>query len=145
MSASADYEAERGRILLLSLGLTVLGLLLVAVTASAATVHLDHKRLHNLADLLATAVLAEISPFDDAPLPDVEVRLAVEAELVTYPSTARTLTNLQVFRAEQTDAFTVTLTLTATSHPPLLAWFTTPTDTGFPIEATATATLKLTH
>ena len=54
-------ERESGRILLLSLGFAVIGLMLVGMIASAAAVHLDHKRLYNVADLLAASA-ADATP-----------------------------------------------------------------------------------
>jgi len=138
-------EAESGRILLLALGLTVVGLMLVGMVASAAAVHLDHKRLYNVADLLAagaadaTPLARHLAGSGGLGLTDEDVARNVAAELESYPFPADLPEDLRVVEALSPDGRTARVSVTALSHPPLLSWFTHAFDQGFRITATSTA------
>lgn len=146
MTAPAPHEPESGRILLFTLGLVVVGLMLVAMVASATAVHLDNKRLYNLADLLAANAADAASPNrhlgnrdGGLVLSDADVARAVSDELAAYPFPEDLPTDLQVVDASTPDGRTAQVTLTARSHPPLLAWFTTTVGDGFALTATSAA------
>jgi hypothetical protein len=136
-------DAESGRIMLLTLGFMVLGLMLVAMVASATAVHLDHKRLYNLADMLAVDAADAATPeaYVDGhlALTDDDVEHAVRDALATYPFPEQLPDALRVVTADTPDARTARVTLTARSHPVLLAWFTRPTESGLGLTATSTA------
>ncbi|QAY64667.1 hypothetical protein ET495_00795 [Xylanimonas allomyrinae] len=144
-------QAEDGRILLLTLGFVVLGLMLVAVVASAAAVHLDHKRLYNLADVLAASAADAMPPgrhlVAAAPgvggggllLSDDAVARAVAAELAAYPFPEQLPEGLRVAEADSPDGRSARVTLVASSHPPLVGWFTRTAGHGFTISASSTA------
>ena len=146
MNAPAPDEPEAGRILLFTRGLVVVGLMLDAMVASATAVHLDNKRLYNLADLLAVAAADSGSPnrhlgvVDGGPvLTDDDVAHAVADELAAYPFPGDLPAGLRVVDASTTDGRTARVTLSARSHPPLLAWFTTTVGEGFRLTATSSA------
>lgn len=146
MSRPAPHEPESGRILLFTLGFVVIGLMLVAMVASATAVHLDGKRLYNLADLLAVDAADAASPNrhlgnDDGGLvlTDADVARAVADALAAYPFPDDLPDDLRVAEASTPDGRTARVTLTARSHPPLLAWFTTTAGNGFALTATSTA------
>ncbi|QAY70381.1 hypothetical protein [Xylanimonas protaetiae] len=146
MSGDAAPERESGRILLLALGLVVVGLMLVAMVASATAVHLDNKRLYNLADLLAASAADAATPSQHLAaagagplLTDAGVARAVTEELADYPFPADLPADLQVVEASTPDGRTARVTVTARSHPPLLAWFTTSVGDGFALRATSSA------
>ena len=140
-----DDERESGRILLLSLGFAVIGLMLVGMIASAAAVHLDHKRLYNVADLLAASA-ADATPLgrhlgaaEGLGLTDDDVARTVAAELASAPFPADLPDELRVVEASSPDGRTARVTVTARSHPPLLSWFTRSFGDGFALTATSTA------
>ncbi len=143
--APAPNDAESGRILLLSLGFAVIGLMLVGMIASAAAVHLDHKRLYNVADLLAASA-ADSTPLGSPPsasgglgLTDADVARTVTAELESYPFPGDLPEELRVVEASSPDGRSARVTVTARSHPPLLSWFTHAFGGGFALTATSTA------
>lgn len=138
-------DPESGRILLLSLGFAVIGLMLIGMVASAAAVHLDHKRLYNVADLLAASA-ADATPLgrhlgasDGLGLTDEDVARTVAAELESYPFPADLPDELRVAEASSPDGRTARVTVTARSNPPLLSWFTHAFGGGFGLTATSTA------
>lgn len=146
-------ESEDGRIMLLTLGFLVMGLMLVATVSSVAAVHLDRKHLFDLADSLAVAgadsMLEEVYYGDDVVAPDrtgtltlsdVGVAEAVREHLALQPAgTAPGLRGVVVVDASTPDGRSATVTLAGTSHPPLLRWFTDVAGGGFTVTATATA------
>ncbi|GAB2457889.1 pilus assembly protein TadG-related protein [Xylanimonas ulmi] len=140
-------HGDDGRILLLTLGLVVLGLMLVGMVVSATAVHLDHKRLYNLADLLAVSAADAARPgqrlltADSAglTLTSADVARQVAEDLAAHPFPEQLPDDLAVLRADSPDGRTARVTLTTTSHPPLLAWFTRTLGHGFDLTATSTA------
>ncbi|PFG42555.1 hypothetical protein ATJ88_1217 [Isoptericola jiangsuensis] len=144
---------EDGRIMLLGIGFLAVGLMLIAMVSSVAAVHLDRKHLFDLADSLAVAGADSMSPDDyydqavTAPdgtgtltLTDATVAQAVREHLGLQPAgTAPGLRDVVVVDASTPDGRSATVTLAATSHPPLLRWFTDALGGGFSVTATATA------
>ncbi|WP_418277517.1 hypothetical protein ACNHYB_06100 [Isoptericola jiangsuensis] len=149
-----NHQGEEGRILLLTVGFLAVGLMLVAAVASAASVHLDRKHLFDLADSLAVAGAdsaraaahyAGAEPGESGSdvvivLSDAEVAREVSEHLASQPgTTAPGLRGVQVAEATSPDGRSARVTLVATSHPPLLRWFTDSFTGGFALTATATA------
>ncbi|WP_125774130.1 hypothetical protein [Antribacter gilvus] len=141
---------ESGRILLLTAAFTAFALALAAVVVSATAVHLDRKRLYDLADLLAAdaaqAMPSETfyaggtaTPQDGAvlTLSDADVRAAVRAALAERPPSAPD--GLVVVEASSPDGRSARVTLAAVARPPLLRWFTGLYGGGIPLSATSTA------
>lgn len=140
--------------MLLTAGFVAVGLMLVGVVASAASVHLDRKHLFDLADSLAVAgadATSETAYYDSAAaadagatgavtLSDEDVRQAVSEHLARQPaSTAPGLRGVQVVEAVSPDGRGARVRLVATSHPPLVRWFTDAFGGGITVTATASA------
>ena len=91
MTARPPGRGDEGQILLLALGYVVVALLLVTALVSASAVHLERKRLVQLADTAAldaadalepgTFYAAGVGAGDGAPLSDASVRRAVAEHL----------------------------------------------------------------
>lgn len=141
---------EDGRILLLTAAFTAFALMLVAVVASATAVHLDRKRVHDLADLLAVDAAHAVAPgtfYDGAgatpekgavlSLTDAGVSTAVATYLEGHRVAAPE--GLTVVAAGSPDGRSARVTLAAVSRPPLVGWFTDLFGGGVPVSATATA------
>jgi hypothetical protein len=151
--ARARSRDEDGRIMLLTIGFLVVGLMLVAAVSSAAAVHLDRKHLFDLADSLAVAgadsMLEDVYYGDAVAAPDATGTLTltdasvahrVAEHLALQPAaTAPGLRSVVVVDASTPDGRSATVTLAATSRPPLLRWFTDAFGGGITVTATATA------
>jgi hypothetical protein len=148
---AGSVDEESGRIMLLTLGCVVLGLMIVAMVASATAVHLERKALYNLADVMAldaadgAAAGAVIGGATGNPatatltLTDADVRDSVTAYLAAHPSAADGFDGLRVVGASAPGATSAQVTLAAVSHPPLVRWFTESFDAGIELSATSTA------
>ncbi|WP_240930630.1 hypothetical protein [Isoptericola sp. BMS4] len=144
-------DDESGRIMLLTLGCVVLGLMIVAMVASATAVHLERKALYDLADVIAldaadgAAAGAVIGGATGDPgsatltLTDADVRESVTAYLAAHPGTAAEFDGFRVAGASSPDGASARVTLVATSHPPLVRWFTESFDAGIGLSATSSA------
>lgn len=145
-------DDDGGRILLLTLAFVAFAIALVGVVASASAVHLDRKRLADLADLLAADAAQAVSerrlytgegPAAPRPgegllvLDDDGVAAAVEAYLADHPAAAPD--GLAVVEAGSPDGRSARVELAAPSRPPLLSWFT---DATAPIVVRATSTAR---
>lgn len=138
--------------MLLTAGCVAIGLMLVAMVASSTAVHLDRKQLYNVADLVAAdaadAMPAERFYAGEARTPDVtgvltltdaDVEQSVLDYLAAHPGALGGLDSVRVVEASSPDGRTARVGLAATSHPPLLRWFTDAFGGGFTIQATASA------
>ncbi|BDZ40877.1 hypothetical protein GCM10025865_01760 [Paraoerskovia sediminicola] len=144
--------------MLLTTGLLALVLVLVTVGVSVAGVHLDRKRLADLADSAALAAADAVDPgavygADAVPptesgglaLDDDAVRRAVEEHVQTRAALATAgggsggLVEVVVTSAGSPDGVSATVTLEARSRPTLISWATRPWSDGVPLHATATA------
>jgi hypothetical protein len=138
-------DAQSGRVLLLTIGLVAVALMIIAMVASATAVHLDEKHLYNLADRLASDAAntlgrdAFLAGGASLSLTDAQVSRAVSADLAGYTTPADLPENVHIAEAITTDGRTVRVRLTATSHPPLVTWFTHAFGTGFNLEASSSA------
>lgn len=121
-------DSESGQILVLSLVFALVAVTLVLVGVAATAVHLDRKRLWNLADEAALAAagaldedaffVADAGEVGVVPITDDSVQEAVLA-LVTRAPAGR-LRDVRVVRAETPDGRTAVVELEARSRPPLV-------------------------
>ncbi len=143
---------EEGRIMLLTAGCVAIGLMLVAMVASSTAVHLDRKQLYDVADLLAADAADAMPPerfyVGEARTPDetgvltltdADVEQSVIDYLAAHPTALRGLDGVRVVEASSPDGRTARVGLAATSHPPLLRWFTDAFGGGFTVQATSSA------
>jgi hypothetical protein len=143
---------EDGRIMLLTAGCVAIGLMLVAMVASSTAVHLDRKQLYDVADLLAADAADSMPPerfyAGEARTPDGtgvltltdgDVEQSVVDYLAAHPGALRGLDGVRVVEASSPDGRTARVGLAATSHPPLLRWFTDAFGGGFTVQATSSA------
>jgi hypothetical protein len=138
--------------MLLTAGCVALGLMLVGMVASATAVHLDRKQLYDVVDLLAADAADAMPPERfyageaSAPdeggvltLTDEDVRRSVSEYLSAHPAVVRGLDGVRLVEASSPDGRTARVALAATSHPPLLRWFTDAFGGGFTVQAVASA------
>lgn len=111
--------------LVLTIGVVVFAVLLILVVASAAQVHLEHKRLVALADLLALEAADSIrdemyyGEEGDARIrvTDASVRDAVESYLAEHPGQTRGWRQVAVQEATATGARTARVSIVARVRP----------------------------
>ena len=142
-------DHESGRILLLSLGFTVIGLMIVAVVVAATAVHLDRKRLYNLADIAAVEAAQSLSteyfgsqsapPGDLAIAPRGVAAAAADSVERNVQLGVGRLAQVRVVQATTSDGVTAEVTLAAVTDPPLIGWFTREFTGGIGITATSRA------
>lgn len=144
-------DTEAGRILLLTAGVVAVALMLVGMVASATAVHLDRKQLYDLADAVAADAADAVPPerfYEDAAtsggeavltLTAADVEESVRGYLADHPGEAAGLDGLRLVEATSPDGRTARVRLVATSHPPLLRWFTDAFGGGFTVSATSSA------
>lgn len=122
----ATEPRDEGRVLLLSLVYCAILVGLILVVAAATTVHLERKRLLDLADLTALqaadamtadAYLAAPDPAGVVHLTDDAVRQAAEAHLAAAPETAR-FRGVQLVDATTPDGRTAVIRLRAVVDVP---------------------------
>ncbi|MDF2846786.1 MAG: hypothetical protein K0R97_768 [Oerskovia sp.] len=130
-------RGDSGQILLLTSAFVAFALLLVTVVVSATGVHLDRKRLLDVAD--AAAIDAADSMGEDtfyegqvpAPqeqavlrLSDEEVRSSVEEFLGAHPEMLDDLHAVTIVEASTRDGRTAQVRLAGLSRPVLVSWVT---------------------
>ncbi|WP_157257576.1 pilus assembly protein TadG-related protein [Oerskovia sp. Root918] len=127
-------------------------LVLVAVVVSASEVHLDRKRLFDLADAsaldAADAMPAEAvyqgglaDPVEGAVLvlSDADVESSVRSFLVAHPATLAGLDDVTIVEASTPDGRTATVRLAARSRPVLVSWVTQLWSDGIIVRAESSA------
>ena len=139
-------DHESGRILLLSLGFTVIGLMIVAVVVAATAVHLDR---NNLADIAAVEAAQSLSteyfgsqsapPEDLAIAPSGVAAAAADSVERNVQLGVGRLAQVRVVQATTSDGVTAEVTLAAVTDPPLIGWFTREFTGGIGITATSRA------
>ncbi|WP_041583055.1 pilus assembly protein TadG-related protein [Xylanimonas cellulosilytica] len=142
-------DPESGRILLLTLGFAVVALMLVAMVVSATAVHLDRKRLFNLADVAAAeaAQWLDAEYFGSTSPPEhlalsatgIENAAAAAVERNLELTSESRITQVRILEAATSDGVTAEVTLTAVTNPPLLGWFTDAFLDGIDLSATSRA------
>ena len=153
------YGDESGQILVLTLGLTLVVLLLVTVIISITGVHLERKRLLDLADTLALAAADALTeeavyaagapsappaltdPTTDTglDLTDEAVARAVADYLATHPRVLDGLSDVVVLTAQSPDGRSARVVLTSLAQPALIGPVTSLFSDGVSLTAQATA------
>ncbi|GGI08549.1 hypothetical protein [Isoptericola cucumis] len=148
----AGEAREEGRIMLLTAGMVAVALMIVAMVASATAVHLDRKQLYDLADAVAADAADAMPPerfyAGEARAPDgtavltltdADVERSALDYLAAHPEGAAGLDGLRLVEASSPDGRTARVGVQATSHPPLVRWFTDAFGGGFTVAATSSA------
>ncbi|SDC58398.1 Putative Flp pilus-assembly TadE/G-like [Sanguibacter gelidistatuariae] len=153
---------ESGQILVLALGLTLVVLLLVTVIVSLTGIHLERKRLIDLADNLALAAadaMTEESIYGaigapgapnagtagpastdaNLPLTDDDVVRAVADYLVAHPDAMNGLSDVVVLEASSPDGRSARVVLTSLAQPALISPVTSLFSDGVTLRAQSTA------
>lgn len=150
---------ESGQILVLTLGLTLVVLLLVTVIVSITGIHLERKRLLDLADNLALAAadaltedavysggapgappaLADPTTDTGIDLTDEAVARAVADYLATHPRALDGLRDVVVVSAESPHGRSARVVLTSLAQPALISPVTSLFSDGVALTAQATA------
>ncbi|MFF3063027.1 pilus assembly protein TadG-related protein [Oerskovia sp. NPDC057915] len=145
-------RGDSGQILLLTSAFVAFALLLVTVVVSATGVHLDRKRLLDVAD--AAAIDAADSMSEDTfyegrvPLPqeqavlrlsDAEVRASVEEFLAAHPEMLDDLHAVTIVEASTPDGRTAQVGLAGLSRPVLVSWVTQLWSDGILVRAESSA------
>ena len=124
---------DEGTIMLLTLGFTVLALLLVLVVAAATQVHLQRMRLTHVADEIALDAADSLdvggyyagnlpAPSDDGVITLADAAVKATAEERVADAAARAgLPPTEIVDALTADGFTATVTVRTVVHP-LFAW-----------------------
>lgn len=148
---------ESGQILVLALGLTLVVLLLVTVIVSLTGIHLERKRLIDLADNLALAAadsmtaesiygatgaaagLADTGTDAHLPLTDADVARAVADYLAAHPDAAAGLSDVVVLVADSPDGRSARVVLASLAQPALISPVTSLFSDGVALSAESTA------
>lgn len=124
------FAGDDGSVLLLTIVYAALALALVLVVTAATSLYLERTRLYSLADGAALAgaegfALDTARPLEGGRiatgLGDAGVRAAVNAYLAASPAAAQ-FDELAVDEAMSADGRTATVELSATWHPPVVAF-----------------------
>ncbi|GAA1404687.1 hypothetical protein GCM10009600_15180 [Oerskovia paurometabola] len=143
---------DDGQIMLLTSAFVAFALLLVTVVVSATGVHLDRKRLLDVAD--AAALDAADSMSEDifyegrVPVPgeqavlrlsDAEVRASVEEFVAAHPEMLDDLHAVTIVEASTPDGRTAEVRLVGLSRPVLVTWVTQLWSDGILVRAESSA------
>ncbi|WP_400109924.1 pilus assembly protein TadG-related protein [Cellulosimicrobium funkei] len=143
---------DDGRILLLTSAFVAFALLLVTVVVSATQVHLERKRLYELADALALSAADSMThqtfysggaapPVEDAvlTLTDAGIRADVDDYLDRNPAALAGLSDVVVTDASTGDGRTASVTLAARARPAMISWVTEAWSDGIIVRAESRA------
>ncbi len=149
---AAHDDRESGQIMLLTSAFVAFALLLVTVVVSATQVHLERKRLFDLADALALAAADSMSqetfyegaaerPTGDAvlTLTDGEIQAEVRDYLQEHLDATAGLHGVRVVGATTSDGRTAEVSLTALARPAMVSWVTQLWSDGIIVRAEARA------
>jgi len=149
--ATAD-DPEDGRIVLLTSAFVAFALLLVTVVVSATQVHLERKRLYELADALALTAADSMAPESfytgaaTAPvesgvltLTDASIRSDVQDYLARNPGALEGLHDVVVTETSTADGRTATVGLAARARPAMISWVTQAWSDGIIVRAESRA------
>ncbi|ASR54056.1 hypothetical protein [Cellulomonas sp. PSBB021] len=140
--------ADDGQVIILTFGVVLFASMLILVVASAAQLHLEHKRLVALADMLALDASDSIGEGvyygtegkARLALTDASVRAAVDEYLEAHPDEASGWRQFAVVEATAAGPRTAHITLVARVQPSSTAWVLGAWSDGITLEATASAT-----
>ncbi|WP_454044431.1 pilus assembly protein TadG-related protein [Cellulosimicrobium sp. Marseille-Q8652] len=130
-------DRESGQVTLLTSAFVAFALLLVTVVVSATQVHLERKRLFDLADALAltaadsmtheTFYLGDaVRPEEGAvlTLSDADIRSDVQEYLERHPDAVAGLHDVRVVASSTPDGRTAEVSLVAVARPAMVSWVT---------------------
>lgn len=130
-------ERDEGQIMLLTSAFVAFALLLVTVVVSATQVHLERKRLYELADALALTAADSMThetfytgqarvPEEGAvlTLSDASIRSDVQDYLARNPAALAGLHDVAVTDASTLDGRTARVALAARARPAMVSWVT---------------------
>ncbi len=146
--AAVRGGGDDGQVVLLAIAYATIALALVLTVVSASAVHLERKRLLEVADAAALDAADEIAEElyfpggaepGSVPVTDRSVRAAVDAHLEARGARAE-FDDLVVDPATGTpDGQTAVVTLHATVEPPLIGWAMDAFTDGVPLRVTSRA------
>jgi len=145
---AAARASDDGQVLVLTLGVVLFAAMLILVVASAAQVHIEHKRLVGLADMLALeasdSIGEEVYYGNEGQarlaLTDASVRAAVDEYLARHPDEVAGWRQFAVAEAVAEGPRTARVSLVARVRPSSTAWVLAAWSGGITIRATASAT-----
>lgn len=123
-------RSPEGSMTILTTGVLVVILMVIAVGTSITGVHLERNRLQHAADGAALAASQAIDPSglygpgSGAVPSESAARQAVADHLATYPIDTTRTENIDIGAVRVDADGTVHVQLAATTHPPLAGWFT---------------------
>ncbi|MBE9402988.1 hypothetical protein IOE58_01810 [Brachybacterium sp. Marseille-Q2903] len=128
-----------GSMTILTTGVLVVILMVIAVGTSITGVHLERNRLQHAADGAALAATQALDPADlyghgSGGVPsEADARSAAIEHLSTYPIDSTRTEDLDITGVQVDTDGTVRIQLSATTHPPLAGWFTRGTGIAVPL------------
>ncbi|HIY23495.1 MAG TPA: hypothetical protein H9837_04190 [Candidatus Brachybacterium merdigallinarum] len=141
----AGLCGAEGSMTILTTGVLVVILMVIAVGASITGVHLERSGLQHAADSAALAGAQAVDPtalYRDGDRGAIGAGSAEDAaaeHLATYPFETGRTENIRITGVEVDADGTVHITLSAHTHPPLVGWFLRGTDTAVPLTVTGEA------
>lgn len=129
----------RGSITILTTGVLVVILLVIGVGTAITGVHLERTELQHAADSAALAASQAVDPAriyvdsSGAVIHAGSARRAAEDHLRSYPLDTDRTEDLRIADVTVDAEGTVSVVLTARTHPPLAGWFTRRTNASIPL------------
>ena len=129
----------RGSMTILTTGVLVVILMVIAVGTAITGVQLERNGLQHAADSTALAAAQAIDPErlyeagDGPAIHPASARDAAEEHLRSYPHDTRRTGDIALAALTVDADGTVHVVLTARTHPPLAGWFTRGTDLAIPL------------
>lgn len=129
----------RGSMTILTTGVLVVVLMVIAVGTAITGVQLERNGLQHAADSAALAAAQAVDPArlyidgDGAAIHRGTARAAAEAHLRDYPHETTSTESIQLAEVAVDADGTVHVVITARTHPPLAGWFTRGTGTAIPL------------
>lgn len=129
----------RGSMTILTTGVLVVVLMVIAVGTAITGVQLERNGLQHAADSAALAAAQAVDPArlyvagDGAAIHRSTARAAAEAHLRDYPHETASTGSIQLAEVSVDADGTVHVVISARTHPPLAGWFTRGTGTAIPL------------
>ncbi|ATG54452.1 hypothetical protein CFK41_06480 [Brachybacterium ginsengisoli] len=129
----------RGSMTVLSTGVLVVILMVIAVGTAITGVQLERNGLQHAADSAALAAAQSVDPAriytdgEGAAIHEGSARAAAEAHLREYPHETTSTEDIHISSLTVDPDGTVHVVLSARTHPPLAGWFTRGTGTAIPL------------
>lgn len=129
----------RGSMTILTTGVLVVILMVIAVGTAITGVQLERNGLQHAADSAALAAAQSVDPariYTDGDGPAIHAgsaRTAAEEHLRDYPYETTSTEGIGISDVSVDPDGTVHVVLTAQTHPPLAGWFTRGTGTAIPL------------